>query len=300
MADKEPEVKAEINPAINPDEMTVDPLDPEVIEPGVNATDTDTETETAEVEGDEKPTDEAETETETVDEEEKSDDPLQKRFDELGLGSQFTNAADVLERVGDTNRYLDGLEKLNKQQKTELEHLKATQDDKPKLTPEQLAERMETDPAGAMADAGFVRAENVQALQTEVNQMKQRERLRDVADTIGQYSELDSIASAYRLGRTPVQGTNKFWDEMNAEVAKIPGLAEAPIETILAVTYPKVKARLDSQPKPTVTKLSDQDKAEATTTGSPSRKVSPDQPDYDNMSTDEILADYQKRGMVGT
>lgn len=299
MADKEPKT-TEVTEAkeVNPDVLTIDPLDSEVLEPGVNAT--DTETETAKVEGDEKPTDKADTETETVDEEEKSDDPYQKRFDELGLESQFTSPVDVLDRVKDTNRYLDTLEKANLQQRTELESLKAAQPEKPKQTAQELVERMETDPAGALADEGFVRAENVQALQTQVTEMRQRERLRDVADTIGQYSELDSIASAYRLGREPVQGTNKFWDAMNAEVALIPGLAEAKLETILAVTYPRVKDRLASQPKPAVTKLSDKDKAEATTTGSPSRKVAPDQPDYSNMSADEILADYQKRGMVGT
>lgn len=298
MADKEPEA-TDVKLEENPDVLIVDIDDPDIPEPGITLT--DTKVDPAEVEGEEEPTDKADPEPAPVDDPDKPvDDPLQKRFDELGLGSQYTNPTDVLDRVKDTNRYLDSLEKANLQQKTQLEAFKAAQTEKPKQTPEQLAERMETDPAGALADAGFVRAEHVQKLETQVTQMEQREQLRDIADTIGQYPELDSIASAYRLGRAPVQGTNKFWDEMNAEVAKIPGLAEAPIETILAVTHPRVKARLDSQPKPTVTKLSDKDKAEATTTGSPSRKVSPDQPDYSNMEHEEIFADYQKRGQVGT
>ncbi len=294
----------EVEKNINPDELVIEPTDPDVVEPGVNA---DTETETVETKDEpeekpeEKPEESTDTETETADDPEKPVDEYQKRFDELGLSRQYTSAAEALERVPDTNRYLDSLEKANKAQQQEIGRLQAIEKGqlKPRPTAEELAQRLETDPEGAIADAGFVRTENLEAAMTRLDQVELRQRQQDIAGVISQYPELESIASAYRVGREPVVGTNKLWDAMNQKIKDYPGLETAPYHTILAVLYPLVKEQAAVKVPP-VTKIPGTKKEEATTTGGASRLAASDQPDYSTMSTEEIYQDYQKRGMIGT
>ena len=239
---------------------------------------------------------ETDPEAEPAEEEAPAVDPLQKQFDELGLGRQFRDPQDVLERARDANVYIDQLQKANDNQRAQLEALKIQQ---PTATPEELRDQFDNDPSAAMKQAGFAETTQVESLKTEVAALRQHQLRQEVAADVAVYPELQNVVPAIRLGRNPVPGTNAIWDEINREALLYPGIEQAGLAGVLKLFYPRAKARIDAKKRPAVDTVSDEKKAGAnTTTPKPTRGKSTEKVDFDKMTSDEILAHYKKEGKV--
>jgi hypothetical protein len=265
---------------------------------------TDTETETADdADADKGDDDSADTETGTVDDP-PALNPLQQQFQDLGLGGQFTDVSDVLKNVGAFNRHIDNIEKQNadhQRQNAELQaRLKILEAAKVEASSEELRERFEENPLDAMRQAGFVKGDDVQAINDKLSIIEERQQVESMATAASMYPELKDLAVAIRLNRNPIPGVSPVWDEMRQIGKQFPNLSRLPFDEVLGILYEPAKARVAAKKRAAVPRVSTKTKAGANTNaGNAAERKASDEPDYNKMTDDQIWDDYAKRGMVG-
>ena len=226
-------------------------------------------------------------------------DPYQEEFEKLGLANQYPGGvSDVLNRVKDSNRYLDTLEQKTKDLQRELDQSQAAPKPKP-VDPDQFREDFETNPINALGNVGLATQREVDDVNQKLQALEQQQAERAFADTVGSHSELKDVAAAFRLGREPVPGTNPIWDEFQREYAMRPGLKNASDDAVLDVLLPIAKARVEARKPPPVKTVPLEQKVGATTTGTGSERQPTGRPDMSGWSTEQVDKWYAERGMMG-
>lgn len=220
-------------------------------------------------------------------------DEYQKKFIEKGLDKQFANPLEVFDRVPDFNVHADNLHKRNLALEQELAGLKKA---KPPET-EKLIEEFDVNPLNALKQAGVATVDDVSVMRTELDGFKQREILRNFADSMSPHPELKNIVSTYRIGRQPVRGMNPYWDKMNELMKDYPGLETADPSAIVQILLPEAKKLVNPRTKPPVNIVPDEDKLGANSS-TPKKTRTDGTPNYAGMTADEIKKDYARRGLL--
>lgn len=213
---------------------------------------------------------------ETVEEPEKSEEspdteketaephPYDKQFADRGLGSQFRDVADLIDRESDRTTYIGSQGRRIQEQDAELAEYRRQSEAPRTLTTEEQNERFAEKPLEVM-DENYVRRDDAASSDKRITALEDQAALDQVAIATLEIPELKNVASALRSGSEPVRGYNKHWDAMWDAVSTNPALKGLRGPGAVKVLFDLTKESVAPKKKPPVKKLSPERKAAAST-----------------------------------
>lgn len=260
----------------------------------------DTETETAKTDTKEE-TVSADTETETGD-----DDPELAQLREYGLDVTYKNVPAALAGIKEKDRYIEEQRVTHREQLAANQQLRDTlqraYENRPAAEPrssEDVAELFATDPEAALQKMGFVNREQIAPFIRQVQSVQTRLEHQAFVGAVGQYDDLKDVkAHLQARGVPPDRGVSPMWDAMDDIYRNSPSLSGADMIDLIPILYDAAKSRLTTGAK--VDKVPDSKKRGASTTsgGRGTRRPSGDQPDWDNMTEQEIFDLHKEAGLI--
>jgi hypothetical protein len=295
--------------AIMPDEEQGDPNKETMLEPGEgdaagllpsvggyddsDADDKTPDTEPATAEGDKS---DADTGTDTGDDDDNPDLAL-LRDNELDKTYKTVPAA--LAGLREKERYIEQQRRDNDTLRQTLrqayENRQAERE--PMGSNEDLAELFTTDPEAALRRMGYVNREQINPLVNQLQTVQARLEHQAFVGAVGQYEDLKDVAAVFRAGRQPEPGASALWDAMDNIYRSSPSLQAANMTDLIPLLHSAAVQHLSGA---TVNKVSDSRKRGASTTsaGRGARRAKGGQPDWDNMTEEEILNLHKEAGLI--
>lgn len=252
---------------------------------------TDTETGTGES---------TEVEPDTVTETVSDDDPHKVLMDELNLGGQYKSSEAALRAVGDQRQRIEDQRQENYDLRQVLQQVSKQPPSATGPTPEQVAERFQDDPLRTIADAGFVRRDDLQKTETRLQQLETANARSAVVGTLVGMDGLKAVGDYYNAhGDYPAAGFNPIWDAMMHEYGGHPGIQYMSQSDGIALLYDLVKSKNPS--KPPVRPVSNERKLGATTSSTGRKPVGEGgMPDFNKpeWTSERIRNWFAERGRI--
>lgn len=225
-------------------------------------------------------------------------EPEPDKLRELGLDKHYPSAEAALASIPHRERALT-------QAQMELARVRAELEQKPKetekLQPDAFYEQFMADPKNTGKKVGLATTDDFDQLQKKIDFLENETARNKAAATISQYPELAPLAAKISAGVDIQRGENKMWDAFWDEVVTNPKLHAAiqsgaiSDDLALELLYPRAKERLT--PKPSAPVVVNKKESASTNSGK-GTTTSSGEPDWDKMSTKQILEYHAERGLV--
>lgn len=240
--------------------------------------------------------DESDTVTETV----SDDDPLKELMDELNLGGQYKSSEAALRAVEAQRQHIEDKTRENYDLRQVLQQVSKQPPSPIQPTPEEIAQRFQEDPPGAMQEAGFVQKGDLQKTEERLRQLETAHTRSAIVSTMAGMDGLKNVGDYYNAhGDYPRAGFNPIWDAMMREYNDHPGIQYMPQSDAIATLYDLVKSKHLS--KPSVSPVSDKRKLGATTSSAGRKPVGEGGvPDWNKpeWTSERIRNWFEERGLI--
>lgn len=258
----------------------------------------DTETETAKADTEDE-TAKDDTETDTGE-----DDPELAQLQEYGLDVTYKSVPAALAGIKEKDRYIEEQRVMHREQLAANQQLRDTLqraygDHQPAAVSEDMGELFATDPEKALQKMGFVNREQITPFIQKVQSVQARLEHQAFVGAVGQYDDLKDVkAHLQTRGVPPDRGVSPMWDAMDDIYRNSPSLSGADMIDLIPILYDAAKSRLTTGAKVSKVPASKKRGASTTSGGRGGRRPSGDEPDWDNMTEQEIYDLHKEKGLI--